>query len=117
MTKSNEIKSWEELCNILSAKFGIDVDFTGVLFLVGVREKGLVLQKFTKEEKLNLINLGSCILYTEAGLLERTGTDHDGWPVFHQNALAPQIDENRKKKTLQDCAIRYFQKIFHEETN
>lgn len=104
--------NWDELCDRLSGKFGIEVDLNWVLFLIGIRERGLILQKFPKEEKLSLINLGSCTLYMEMGLVEQTGIDDDGWPVFKQKSLAPKIDEARKKKMLQDCAIKYFNKIF-----
>jgi len=108
-------ENWNDLCKTLNELFGIEVDINGVLFLVGIRERGLSFQQFTKEEKINLINLGSCVLYQEMGLVTRSGTDPDGWPLFHQNALAPVITEERKLKTLQDCAIRYFQKVFKEE--
>ena len=108
-------ENWNDLCKTLNELFGIEVDINGVLFLVGIRERGLTLQPFTKEEKITLINLGSCTLYQEMGLVKRSGTDPDGWPLFHQNALAPVITEERKLKTLQDCAIRYFQKVFKEE--
>jgi hypothetical protein len=104
--------TWIELCERLSEMFGIQVDFNGVLFLVGIRERGLTFQQFTKEEKLNLINLGSCTLYKEMGLIEITGDDVDGWPQFRQKALSPEIPEERKQKTLQNCAIRYFQRVF-----
>ncbi|MEI6139374.1 MAG: hypothetical protein WCP85_08925 [Mariniphaga sp.] len=104
--------NWTELCEYLGNRFGIDVDLNGVLFLVGIREKGLTFQKFTKEEKISLINLGSCILYQELGLVEKTGEDPDGWPLFRQKTLAPVIPEELKVKTLQDCSIRYFGKIF-----
>ncbi len=104
--------NWNDLCKILNDKFGIEVDLNGVLFLVGIRERGLSFQTFSKEEKLNLINLGSCTLYQEMGLIENTGSDIDGWPTFHQKALAPVIPEELKLKTLQDCAIRYFKKVF-----
>ena len=104
--------NWKDLCEQLSAMFGIDVDFNGVLFLVGIRERGLTFQKFTKEEKINLINLGSCTLYHEMGLVEITGEDSEGWPVYHQKTLAPSIPEELKLKTLQDCAIRYFKRVF-----
>jgi len=104
--------NWKDLCEQLSAMFGIDVDLNGVLFLVGIRERGLIFQQFSKEEKLNLINLGSCTLYLEMGLIELDGEDKDGWPLFHQKALAPVIAEELKIKTLQDCAIRYFKKVF-----
>lgn len=105
-------ENWTDLCKTLNDLFGIDVDLNGVLFLVGIRERGLSFQTFTKEEKHNLINLGSCTLYQEMGMVKRSGTDPDGWPLFHQNTLAPVIPEERKLKTLQDCAIRYFQKVF-----
>jgi hypothetical protein len=104
--------NWKDLCEHLSGMFGIDVDLNGVLFLVGIRERGLTFQNFTREEKINLINLGSCTLYKEMGLVELCGEDSEGWPLFHQKALAPVIPEQLKLKTLQDCAIRYFAKVF-----
>jgi hypothetical protein len=107
--------NWNDLCEHLSAMFGIDVDLNGVLFLVGIRERGLTFQKYSKEEKLNLINLGSCTLYLEMGLIELTGEDPQGWPVFKQKALAPVIAEELKLKTLQDCAIKYFKKVFEDK--
>jgi len=107
--------NWNDLCEHLTMMFGIDVDLNGVLFLVGIRERGLTFQNFSKEEKLNLINLGSCTLYHEMGLIEVCGKDADGWPVFRQKALAPIIAEELKIKTLQDCAIRYFKKVFDGE--
>lgn len=106
--------NWEELCEHLGRQFGIEVDLNGVLFLVGIRERGLAFQSFTKEEKMNLINLGSCTLYLEMGLTETTGTDEEGWPLFRQKTLAPSIPEGRKHKILQECALRYFQKIYRE---
>ena len=106
--------TWIELCEKLSEMFGIQVDLNGVLFLVGIRERGLTFRQFTKEEKLNLINMGSCTLYMEMGLTEITGYDVDGWPNFRQKALSPEIPEERKQKTLQDCAIRYFGKVFEK---
>lgn len=107
-------ENWKDLCEYLSGMFGIEVDLKGVLFLVGIRERGLTFQNFSKEEKLNLINLGSCTLYQEMGLVERSGEDTNGWPIFRQKSLAILIPEERKFKTLQDCAIRYFQKVFDD---
>ena len=106
------ISNWKELCDHLGKQFNIDIDLNGVLFLVGIRERGLSFQRFSKDEKMSLIHLGSCTLYQEMGLIEKKGTDKDGWPIFAQKALAPTIPEERKHKVLQDCAIRYFQKIY-----
>jgi hypothetical protein len=81
---------------------------------VGIRERGQAFQQYSKEEKMNLINLGSCTLYQEMGLVEKTGTDEEGWPLFRQKTLAPTIAEERKNKVLQDCAVRYFKRIYPE---
>ena len=110
MTFSN----WTELCDHLGKQFNIDIDLNGVLFLVGIRERGLTFQHFTKAEKMSLIHLGSCTLYQEMGLIEKTGIDDEGWPVFAQKSIAPVVPEERKNKILQDCALRYFKKIYPE---
>jgi len=106
--------NWNELCDHLGKQFGIEIDLNGVLFLVGIRERGLSFQHFSKEEKMSLIRLGSCTLYQEMGLTKKTGTDKDGWPLFTQKTLAPVILEERKHKVLQDCAVRYFKKIYSD---
>ncbi|MCE1200007.1 MAG: hypothetical protein LWW85_13640 [Marinilabiliales bacterium] len=103
---------WHSLCEHLGAQFNIEPDLNGVLFLVGIRERGLTFQPFSKEEKMSLIHLGSCTLYLEMGLLERSGTDEEGWPIFTQRSLAPTIPEERKHKILQECALRYFSRIY-----
>ena len=74
--------NWKDLCEHLTVMFGIDVDLNGVLFLVGIRERGLTFQKFSKEEKLNLINLGSCTLYKEMGLVELVVGEEEVGPGF-----------------------------------
>ncbi len=107
-----KFSNWADLCAHLGTQFNIEIDLNGVLFLVGIRERGLSFQPFSKEEKLSLINLGSCTLFLEMGLVEKTGTDADGWPIFSQKALAPTVPEERKHKVLQDCAARYFEKIY-----
>ena len=107
-----KFSNWIELCDQLGKQFDIDIDLNGVLFLVGIRERGLTFQPFSKEEKMNLIHLGCCTLYQEMGLTEKIGMDEEGWPLFAQKALAPVIPEERKHKVLQDCAVRYFKKIY-----
>lgn len=104
--------NWNELCDHLGKQFGIEIDLNGVLFLIGIRERGLTFQPFSKEGKMSLIHLGSCTLYQEMGLIQKTGIDKDGWPLFTQKTLAPVIPEERKHKVLQDCALRYFKKIY-----
>jgi hypothetical protein len=112
MNQNRVPETWIELCERLNKMFGIKVDLNGVLYLVGIRERGLTFQDYSKEEKYNLINLGSCTLYKEMGLVEITGYDPEGWPVFRQKSILPSLSEERKEKILEDCALIYFRKVF-----
>lgn len=112
MNQNKIPQNWPELCDRLESMFGLKVDLNGVLYLVGIRERGLTLGEYSKEEKFSLINLGSCTLYQEMGLTEKTGTDQEGWPLFRQKAVLPEYTEERKQKILEDCAVLYFKKVF-----
>ena len=112
MNQNTAPKNWIELCDRLSKMFGIKVDLNGILFLIGIRERGLTFKEYSKEEKYSLINLGGCTLYKEMGLTEITGYDPEGWPIFRQISVVHQISEERKQKALEDCAILYFSKVF-----
>ncbi len=112
MEQNRVPENWMELCDRLNKMFGIKADLNGVLYLIGIREKGLTFRNFTKEEKFSLINLGSCTLYKEMGLTEITGYDNEGWPIFRQKSILPEISEERKEKVLEDCALIYFRRIF-----
>jgi hypothetical protein len=111
MTQNTIPQNWPDLCDRLESMFGIKVDLNGVLYLVGIRERGLTFQEYSKEEKYSLINLGSCTLYLEMGLTEITGHDAEGWPVFRQKSVLPEFSEERKNKVLEECAVMYFKRV------
>jgi hypothetical protein len=83
-------------------------DLNGVLFLVGIQELGRIEEKFTKEEKQDLMHIAVCVLLSEDGYFEFQGKDADGWPHFSQikplNVLGPKDQE----RLLKERAIGYF---------
>ncbi|MBP7239377.1 MAG: hypothetical protein KBA14_04080 [Saprospiraceae bacterium] len=83
-------------------------DLNAVLFLIGIRELGRRQEKFTKEEKQDLMHLAICHLLTEEGYYEFEGMDADGWP--HWKPLIP-IDVKglaAQEAMLQRKVIEYF---------
>ncbi len=83
-------------------------DLNAVLFLIGMRELGRRQEKFTKEEKQDLMHLAICHLLTEDGYYEFEGMDADGWP--HWKSLIP-IDIKglaAQEAMLQRKVIEYF---------
>lgn len=99
---------WEGLCRKISDMFGVEANLNGILFLVGVREKGLVLKHFSKEEKLDLINLGCCRLLSIQNYCFYHGADETGWPVWEKNPELKPLTEEIKIQVLKESAVVYF---------
>ncbi len=60
-------------------------DFQAILFLIGLQELGRVPKdRFTKEEKRDLMHIAVCTLLEPEGYYEFEGRDHDGWPHWKE---------------------------------
>ncbi|MDP4185690.1 MAG: hypothetical protein Q8862_11095 [Bacteroidota bacterium] len=103
--------SWENLCSKLSEDFGVETNLNGVLFLIGVRERGYLLRPFTKEEKIDLINLGCCKLFSYNNLCQYKGDDKQGWPVWIKQPALDSFSEEEKVSILKEAAFNYFNEI------
>ncbi|MEM8909367.1 MAG: hypothetical protein AAGD05_16085, partial [Bacteroidota bacterium] len=57
-------------------------DLNGVLFLIGIQELGRWPEKFSKEEKQDLMHIAVCRLLSYDGYYEFVGRDADGWPHY-----------------------------------
>ena len=62
-------------------------DLNAVLYLIGIQELGRKQDKFTKEEKQDLMHIAICHLLEEEGYFKFEGMDADGWP--HWTPLIP----------------------------
>ena len=61
-------------------QFKKNPDLDAILFLIGIREAGLLPGKFKKEEKQDLMHIAVCRLLSEEGFYELEGLYIDGWP-------------------------------------
>ena len=80
MTELNQ--QWENLCSKLSEQFNNEADLTFILFLIGIQELGQGFRKYTKEEKLDLIQIATCKLLSRWDYYKFEGKDNDNWPVW-----------------------------------
>lgn len=106
MNKNKDI-TWEELLLKVSKKFNILADFEFLLFLIGIQERGKGFIKYSKEEKMDMINLARCILFEKEGFYKQTSTDKDGWPQFD---VVKQVDDllpSYREKILKHAMIEY----------
>lgn len=75
-------QEWEGLLLRLSKQFKVTANHEFILFLVGINERGSGFRNYSKEEKMDLMNLGSCVLMEHMGLTRKVGADGQGWPVY-----------------------------------
>ena len=103
----NNENTWDELLLKVSKQFNILADFDFLLFLIGIQEKGVGYQKFSKEEKMDLINLARCVLFEKMGFYKREGDDEAGWPTFSIINDIKDIAPSERESILKDAMIKY----------
>ncbi len=67
-----------------SFKVSVLPDLNTLLFLIGIQESGKPFQKFSKEEKIDLIKLAVATLTQDEGYFSFSGKMKNGWPEFKQ---------------------------------
>ncbi len=100
---------WWNLEARLVERFGKKPDLETILFLIGIQELGGTNNKFTKEQKQDLMHIGVCTVLMPGGFYELERKDEEGWPHFKQ--LKPIADMNafEQENFLKDHVLLYFE--------
>jgi hypothetical protein len=81
----------------------------GILFLIGMQELGALREKYTKEQKQDLMHVAVCTLLAPSGFYEMERVDEDGWPHFRQLKAVPTLSLVEQENFLKDHVLLYFQ--------
>ncbi len=100
---------WWNLEAKLVERFGKKPDMETILFLIGVQELGDIKEKFTKEQKQDLMHIAVCSLLSNSGYYELEGVDVDGWPHFKQLRAMPDMNAIEQENFLKDHVLLYFE--------
>lgn len=100
---------WWKLETKLTERFGKKPDMEAILFLIGIQEFGQLREKFTKEQKQDLMHIAVCSLLLQSGYYELQGNDHEGWPHFRQLKPMPEMDAIEQENFLKDHILLYFE--------
>jgi hypothetical protein len=68
---------WWKLEEKLVEKFGKKPDMEAILFLIGIQEFGNIRNKFSKEQKQDLMHVAVCSLLSQSGYYKLEGYDDD----------------------------------------
>lgn len=100
---------WWDLEARLTQRFNKKPDLETILFLVGIQEFGQIKEKYTKEQKQDLMHIAVCTLLAPSGYYELDGTDTDGWPHFKQLKAMPVMNTIEQENFLKDHILLYFE--------
>ena len=108
-TQDDLQQRWWELEAKLVERFGKKPDMEAILFLIGIQEFGEIRDKFTKEQKQDLMHVAICKLFSQSGYYELEKFDEDGWPHFIQLKPMPEMNVTEQENFLKDHILLYFQ--------
>jgi hypothetical protein len=89
-----------------------------IMLMIGIQELGLLkTERFTKEEKTDLMHIASCKLLSYDGYYEFQGKDQDGWPHFEMIKPFKLKGVQEQEVYLMEKVIQYFKSEFPTEFN
>lgn len=100
---------WWKLEEKMMQRFGKKPDVEALLFLIGIQEFGQIKEKFTKEQKQDLMHVAVCKLLSSSGYYELEKIDEEGWPHFKQLKAMPEMSTIEQENFLKDHILLYFQ--------
>lgn len=93
----------------LADRFGEQPDLQAVIFLIGVQELGRGPQKFSKDEKQDLMHIATCRLLSQFDYYELAGLDEEGWPHWKLLKPLPVLSLKEQDILLKQAVLLYFE--------
>lgn len=106
----NEAQLWEKVENFFFENFDTEKNpqIDTILFLIGVQELGSGQQKYTKDDKLNILHIAVCRLLQPFGYYRFSHYDDDGFPHFEEVEKLPELKPNEQQLLMKKAIIQYF---------
>ena len=110
MENKTESQLWEEVEAFFVENFDTEKHppIDTLLFLIGVQELGSGKQKYTKDDKLNILHIAVCRLLEPFGYYKFSHYDKDGYPHFDELDQMPELKPNEQQILMKKAIIQYF---------
>lgn len=107
--KEFQIK-WSSLVDRLSAQFGADLDYDGIIFLIGIQELGKGKIQLKKDQKMEVMHVAVCALLSQYNYYVFKGFDEDGWPHYDPTEEMPYLSPVQQHRLIKEAIIIYFER-------
>ena len=110
MEEINETEAWGKIEDVFVENFQTEKNppIETYLFLIGIQELGSGQQKYSKDDKVNLIHIAVCRLLEPFGPYKFEDYDDDGWPMYKQLEELPDLKPNEQQLLMKKAIIQYF---------
>lgn len=102
-------EKWKTIHTNLEQQFGKRLDMNAVLLIIGIRELGSLKDMFTKEEKVRLMHIAVCRLFSKSGYYELAGVNTKGWPEWKKVKDLPFVDVFEQETLIRHHIVDYFE--------
>ncbi len=102
-------KKWDQLAIQINKRFNDELDVESMLFVIGMQELGQVVDKFTKDQKLEVIHVAVCAILEPFGFYEYEGRDKDAWPHWKVVKELPRLNNDEQEQLLKEGILEYFE--------
>lgn len=104
-----ETEYWKKIEHFFETQFDTEKNppIESMLFLIGIQELGSGQQKYTKDDKVNLIHIAVCRLLEPFGYYKFTHYV-DGWPQYDVIDNLPVLKANEQSILMKKAIIQYF---------
>ena len=100
-------KKWKELKNKIDLDFGGDLDVQGILFLIGVQELNFGIKQYDREEKINVLHVGTCKVLSSFGYYKFDSIDNDGWPHYIELKPLMSLSAKNQENLIKEAILKY----------
>lgn len=106
----NEAEIWKKIEDFFVKNFDTERNppMETLLFLIGIQELGSGWQKYTKDDKINLIHIAVCRLLEPFGYYKFREYSADGWPQYDVLENLPELKPNEQTLLMKKAIIQYF---------
>lgn len=106
----NDAEYWQKIERFFEDNFETEKNppIETLLFLIGIQELGSGTQKFTKDDKVNLIHIAVCRLLEPFGYYKFSHYV-EGWPHYETLEALPELRPNEQAILMKKSIIQYFQ--------
>lgn len=104
-------EKWGEIEKFFSERFSDNeqMNIDSILFMIGIQELGKGKQKFSKDEKLNVMHIAVCRLMIPFGYYKFDKYDDQGWPHYNLLEELPNLKANEQQIFIRKAIIQYFE--------